>query len=189
MYAKNAIAAMATTPAARPSSPSMRFTAFTIATTHSTVSGTPMSEPSDRIPCPGNQKYSSWTPSSTSTPAARICPAAFTPRDVPRLAEHLTQDVRHLLHLRLVHPERGRAGRADADAARLQRRQRIERDRVLVQGDADLVADRLGVLPGDAVAERTEIGQHEVRVGAPGHRPDALVGETLRQRAGAPHDA
>ena len=66
----------------------MRLTAFIMATTHSTVSGTPMSEPSERIPCPGNQKYRSCTPSSTRMPAARTWPAAFTPGDVPRTSSY-----------------------------------------------------------------------------------------------------
>src|SRR6266511_4283664 len=83
-YVKNAMAAMATIPAARPSRPSMRFTAFTIPTTHTTVRGTARSEPSTRRPWPGKKKYRSWTPNSTSSPAARSCPASFTGAAVPR---------------------------------------------------------------------------------------------------------
>ena len=57
IYRKNAPAAIATIPAARPSSPSTRFTAFTNATTHRIVISTLMSEPSStKIPSPGNQK-------------------------------------------------------------------------------------------------------------------------------------
>ena len=49
-YAKNAIAAIATIPAARPSSPSTRFTAFISATIHRTVSGTARSGESESTP-------------------------------------------------------------------------------------------------------------------------------------------
>ena len=83
-YAKNASAAMATVPAARPSSPSMRLTAFVIATTQRTVSGTPRSGPSERIPWPGNQNHSSWTPSRMRMPAASTCPDTFAAAEVPR---------------------------------------------------------------------------------------------------------
>ena len=53
MYAKNAPAAIATIPAARPSRPSMRFTAFIIATIHRIVSGTARSGESEITPWPG----------------------------------------------------------------------------------------------------------------------------------------
>ena len=52
----------------------MRLTAFTMATIHRTVSGTAMSDPSDRIPWPGNQKYSSCTPRRTDRLAAKLSP-------------------------------------------------------------------------------------------------------------------
>src|SRR2546430_2580977 len=45
-------------------------------------------------------------------------------------SEHLTDDARHLLHLGLVHAEGGRTRRPHADPARLERWQRVERDRV-----------------------------------------------------------
>ena len=73
-----------------------------------------------------------------------------------------------LLHLGLVHAERGRAGRPHADPARGERRQRVERDRVLVQRDADLVAHGLGVGAGDP--ERPQVDEREVRV-RPAARP------------------
>src|SRR5205085_6046295 len=44
-----------------------------------------------------------------------------------RLAQQAADDARDLLHLRLVHAERGRPRGTHADPARLQRRQRIER--------------------------------------------------------------
>ena len=79
---KNAMAPMATMPAARPSSPSMRFTAFTRISTQSTVSGTARSDPTITIPCPnGNQKKSSSTPNRMRTPAASTCPATLDGTD------------------------------------------------------------------------------------------------------------
>ncbi len=53
MYAKNEPAAIATIPAARPSRPSMRLTAFTIATIHRIVSGTARSGEFEITPRPG----------------------------------------------------------------------------------------------------------------------------------------
>src|SRR2546430_14003732 len=41
---------------------------------------------------------------------------------VVAVAKHLADDARHLFHLRLVHAERGRAGRTHPDPARLERR-------------------------------------------------------------------
>ena len=59
----------------------------------------------------------------------------------------------------------GRAGwRADADAAGLDRRQRVEWDAVLVAGDAGALEALVGVLAGEA--ERTKIDEREVRVRA-----------------------
>src|SRR5690242_12465474 len=94
-------------------------------------------------------------------------------------AQDLADDAGHLLHLRLVHAERGRAGRPHADAAGGERRQRVERDGVLVQRDADVVARGLGVGAGDV--ERPQVDQREVRVGAAGDDPQALLGEAGRE--------
>src|SRR5438067_8204195 len=79
---KNETAALATMPAASPSSPSIRFTAFTRISTQITVSGTARSDPTITIPCPnGNQKKSSSTPNRMSTPAANTCPATLDGTD------------------------------------------------------------------------------------------------------------
>ena len=54
---KNAAAAIATIPAASPSRPSTRLTAFTTSASHRIVSGTARSELTDTMPAPGpNQK-------------------------------------------------------------------------------------------------------------------------------------
>src|SRR4051812_4916380 len=328
---------MATIPAASPSRPSMRFTAFTIATTQITVRGTARSEPRTSRPCPGKKKYRSWTPNRTSSPAAMIWPASFTGAAVPRMSSYtpmatttahatstpvgssevrnrvrnsakwswwatarptttarkrarppmvgvgrgctlrsegrstaptfsatlrttgvarnetrkvtpnttaygarltrtrplapsaarpgarcpppsrsdrvhrepggelgdaaaggflapvvsgrpqdLADDPGDLLHLGLVHAERGRAGRPDADAARGERRQRVERDRVLVERDADVVAGLLGLGAGDV--ERTEVDEREVRVRPAGDDAEPLFREAGRQGPGRPHD-
>ena len=55
MYTKNAPEAIAIMPAARPSRPSTRLTAFRIATTQITVSGTARSDPTTAI-WPGSQR-------------------------------------------------------------------------------------------------------------------------------------
>src|SRR5215468_3263412 len=73
--------------------------------------------------------------------AARLLAHAL----VRRRLQHVADDVADLLQLRLVHAERRRAGRSHPDTRAGARRQRIERDRVLVQRDAGLLAERLGL--------------------------------------------
>src|SRR3546814_2714110 len=55
-------------------------------------------------------------------------------------------------------------GRSDADAAGLDRRQRIKGDAVLVAGDRAAFQRLVGVAAGDA--QRTQVDQRQVRVGA-----------------------
>src|SRR3954468_103166 len=76
---------MAETPAASPSRPSMKFSAFTVSTVSSTVAGTPTSGPSDRVPMSANgrNRNDSWTPKSTMTPAAAICPVSLVSASRP----------------------------------------------------------------------------------------------------------
>ena len=59
-----------------------------------------------------------------------------------------------LLHLRSAHAAGGHGRRAEADAAGDHRRAGVERDRVLVDGDAGPVERGLGLLAGDALARR-----------------------------------
>src|SRR6266571_1470504 len=59
---------------------------------------------------------------------------------VLRRSQHRADDAGDLLHLGFVHAERGRPGRPHPDAARLERRQWIERDGVLVDRNTHFVA-------------------------------------------------
>src|SRR4051812_3027617 len=61
---------------------------------------------------------------------------------VRAMVERFRDPPTDLLHLRFFHAARGDGGRADTDAARLHRRIGVERDGVLVDGDAG-VAERL----------------------------------------------
>ena len=56
--------------------------------------------------------------------------------------------------------------------------QRVEGDRVLVDGDADLVEQVLGLLAGDP--ERRDVDEHEVVVGAARDDPGALGRQACR---------
>src|SRR5437762_11764522 len=53
------------------------------------------------------------------------------------MAEHVADDPGHLVHLRLVHPQRGGPRRPHADPGGGGRRERVERDGVLVERDPD----------------------------------------------------
>ena len=69
-----------------------------------------------------------------------------------------------LAHLGRPEAARGRRRRADPDARGGVGRQRIEGDGVLVDGDADLVEELLGLLAGDA--QGRHVDEHQVVVGA-----------------------
>src|SRR5579864_1009132 len=57
---------------------------------------------------------------------------------VSALVQHLGDPAADLFHLRFFHAARGERGRADAYARGLKRRISVERNRVLVDGDAGL---------------------------------------------------
>src|SRR5919199_6064482 len=77
---------MAETPAARPSRPSMKFSALTVSTVSRIVAGTPTSGPSERVPmsATGRNRNASCTPSSTITPAAAIWPVSLVSASRPK---------------------------------------------------------------------------------------------------------
>ena len=76
---ENATAEIAHTPAARPSTPSEKFTTFISTTSPSTVTGPPRSPSSTRC-TNGSVNVSTFTPEVTSTTAAAICPASLISR-------------------------------------------------------------------------------------------------------------
>ena len=88
----------------------------------------------------------------------------------------------HLLHLRFVHTQRGRPRRPESDPRRGRRRQRVERDGVLVQGDSDPLARLLRVRAGHA--DRLEVDQRKMRIGAAGDQPETFLGQAIGQGAG-----
>jgi len=68
---------MPTSPAASPSSPSTRLTAFTVITMSSTVTGTPRSGESTTVPASGSQNDSTRTPNRVIVLATQICAASL----------------------------------------------------------------------------------------------------------------
>ena len=89
---------------------------------------------------------------------------------------------RDLIHLGFAHAARRHGRRADANAAGDHRRVLIERDRVLVDGDAGLAERGFGDLAGDAFRE--DVDEHQVIVGAAAHDAEAR-GRSAPWRAAA----
>ena len=77
---------MHTMPAARPSSPSTKFTALMVMTTSATVSSVPCSGVSATLPTPGTGSHRIVRPCSTITPAAIICPPSLSRASTPHLS-------------------------------------------------------------------------------------------------------
>ena len=93
-----------------------------------------------------------------------------------------------LRHLGLLHPLRRHRGRADAHAARDERRPRVVGDRVLVERDAGPVEHLLRDLAGELGVERAQVDEQQVVVGAARHEPEALGGERRGERLRVAHD-
>src|SRR5690349_3944569 len=74
--------------------------------------------------------------------------------------ENVRDHVADVAELRLAEAAGRARWRADADAAGFHRRQRVERNAVLVAGDARMLETLVGILAGEA--ERPEIDQREV---------------------------
>src|SRR5690242_12591819 len=84
-----------------------------------------------------------------------------------------------LAHLVRAEATRRRRRCPDPDATRDVRRVDVERDRVLVHGDAHVVEQRLGLTTGDT--ERRDVDEREVVVGATADQPGAGIGDGLRE--------
>ena len=78
--------------------------------------------------------------------------------------EHVGDHVADLAELGGAESAGRAGGRSDADAAGLDRGQRVVGDAVLVAGDAGALERFVGILAGHA--ERRQVDQREVRVGA-----------------------
>ena len=76
--------------------------------------------------------------------------------------EHVGDHVGDVAELGFAEAARGAGGRADADPAGLDRRQRVERHAVLVAGDPGALEALVGILAGEP--EGTEVDEREVRV-------------------------
>lgn len=77
---------MQTMPPARPSSPSMKFTALTMTTTRTTEMTMPWVGLTATGPTPGTGRVITVTPCQTITPAAIIWPPSFTRASTPHLS-------------------------------------------------------------------------------------------------------
>src|ERR1700684_3828021 len=74
----------------------------------------------------------------------------------------------------VLQPARGERRRADAQAGRLHRRTRVERDRVAIDGDVDRVQAVLGLPAGQLWGARSQVDEHEVHFGAAAEHIDAV---------------
>src|SRR5690349_22471499 len=101
------------------------------------------------------------------------------------VAQRVDDHPADLAHLVRAEAAGGRGRRPDPDPARDVGRVLVERDRVLVDGDPDIVEERLGVAAGDA--ERRDVDQREVVVGAPADQPGPGAGNRLREDLGVLH--
>ena len=94
--------------------------------------------------------------------------------------EHVGDHVGDVAELGFAEASGGARRRADADSAGLHRRQRVERDAVLVAGDAGVLEALVGILAGQA--ERPKVDQREMRVGAAGDEVGAALLQAVGER-------
>ena len=85
-----------------------------------------------------------------------------------------------------LHAGGGDGGGAEAEAAGDERLLGVVGDRVLVAGDPGAVERLLRHLAGDA--ERAEVDEHQVVVGAAGDDAEAFGRERVGERGGVAHD-
>ena len=100
----------------------------------------------------------------------------------PETLEHVGDHVGDVAELGDAEAAGGAGRRADADAAGLDRGQGIERDAVLVAGDRRALERLVGVFAGDA--QRPEVDQCEMGVGAAGDEIGAALLEAAGERLG-----
>ena len=105
---------------------------------------------------------------------------------VATIVERFGEQVGDLEHLFFFHAARGDGGRADADAAGFEDRLGVERDAVLVHGDAGAIENLLRFFAVDVL--RAKIDEHEVIVGAAGDDAVTVFGQAGGERFGVDHD-
>ncbi len=110
------------------------------ATSARRMSGSSSSLTRQTSPGTGKRAQISRTARETASSASGIVP----------LAQRAREQLADLAHLEAAEAARRRRGRAHADAGRRVGGQRVEGDGVLVDGDADLVEEPLGLHAGDA---------------------------------------
>ena len=91
-----------------------------------------------------------------------------------------------LVHFRLAHPARGHRRAAEANSAGLERRERVERNGVLVDGDACTVQSQLGVATGEPAG--VQLDEEQMIVGAAADDAKAMFGNGRGQGSGVDHD-
>ena len=133
--------------------------------------------------CPSVREYEGETAGRAPRPPVLTAASALSSSDVRQRADDQVADHVHRL---LAHAARRDGGRADADAAGDHGRVLVERDRVLVDGDARLAERRLRDLAGEALRE--DVHQHQVIVGAAADQPEAAAGEHAGEPRGVGHD-
>src|SRR5450631_4713911 len=113
---------MPTTPAASPSSPSMKFTALITMTMNVTVRMIDHWRPRIKVPAPGMGNHNSCTPCKTMTDAARIWPARFRSEEhTSELQSHVNLVCRLLLEKKKKKKQESFSSKKEKDKQRRRR--------------------------------------------------------------------
>src|SRR5216683_3826206 len=94
--------------------------------------------------------------------------------------DEVGEAVRDHYHLGLAHAARRHQRRADADAAGVELRRLVVRNRIAVERDAHGVGDVLHLFPGSLL--RAKVDQHHVVVGAAAHQAKAAARQLRGKR-------